>query len=70
MDGRASDVYTPRTSSVDRIVSAIVSKNSQAQSVVLDLSQTSVTADQLVDILIRVRGAGATNIQEIIILPK
>ncbi len=70
VNGRRGDVYTPKTSSVDRIVSAIASKNSQAQSIVLDLSQTSVTADQLIDILVRVRGAGATNIQEIIILPK
>ncbi|WP_143192166.1 hypothetical protein [Paenibacillus helianthi] len=41
------DVYTPTTTSVSRIIGAIASKNSKTNGIVLDLSKTSVTADQL-----------------------
>ena len=70
LGGHALDVYSPKTANPNRIISAIAHKNSQAQGVILDLSRTSVTPDQLGNVLGRVQGAGATNIQEIIILPR
>lgn len=68
VNGVRYDVYTPTTSNANRIISAIAKKNSQAEGVVLDLSQTSVTRAELGNVLERVRGAGATNIQDVIIL--
>jgi hypothetical protein len=55
VDGIPYDIYRPRTSSADRIISAVASKGDQAQGVVLDLSETTVTAEQLGDIVMRVR---------------
>ncbi|GAB4199030.1 MAG: hypothetical protein Tsb002_34260 [Wenzhouxiangellaceae bacterium] len=43
---------------------------SQAQGIVVDLSNTTVNVDDLGDVLKRVNGAGATNITEIIIIGK
>ncbi len=68
VNGTRYDVYTPTTGNPDRIISAIAKKNSQAEGIVLDLSQASVTQAQLGDILRRVQGAGATNIQNIVII--
>jgi hypothetical protein len=61
VDGVPWDVYTPQTSNPDRIISAIASKGSQVEGggVVIDLSQTTVTRDQLGNVLERVRGTGA-----------
>ncbi|CAB3783736.1 hypothetical protein [Pararobbsia alpina] len=70
VNGVPYDVYTPQTASVHRIVGAIADKNSQAQGIVLDLSETSVTREQLGNLLQRVRGTGATNIQDIKIIGK
>jgi hypothetical protein len=68
VDGIAYDVYTPTTSNVNRIISSIAHKNTQATGIVLDLRSSSVTVDQLRNALIRVRGAGAKNITDIIII--
>ncbi|MED2253552.1 hypothetical protein [Brevibacillus parabrevis] len=68
VNGVNYDVYTPTTANVSRIISAIAKKNSQTSGVVLDLSQTTVTAEQLGDVLARVRGTGATNIIDIVIM--
>jgi hypothetical protein len=70
VNGVKYDVYTPETSSVNRIISSMASKNSQTSGVVLDLSKTTVTEAQLGNALQRVRGAGATNITDIKIMPK
>jgi RHS repeat-associated protein len=70
VNGVAYDVYTPQTSNVARIVSAIAKKNSQAQGIIVDLSQTALNPGDLGNLLARVRGAGATNITDIIIMPK
>lgn len=70
VNGVNYDVYTPVTSNVSRIVSAVASKNSQTTGVVIDLSQTNVVSSQLNNILQRVQGAGASNIKNIIIMPK
>ncbi|MNI56628.1 hypothetical protein D3C87_1015560 [compost metagenome] len=75
VNGVNYDVYTPTTSNVSRIISAMASKNSQTTGIVLDLSKTSVTAEQLGNALARVRGsisAGGKipNISDIVILPK
>ena len=70
VNGVRYDTYTPITNSVNRIVSQVASKNSQAEVVVVDLSQANVAADQLTNILARVKSAGATNIQNVIVLPK
>jgi hypothetical protein len=68
VNGVRYDVYTPTTSNPARIISAIAKKNSQAEGIVLDLSQTNVTARQLGDVLARIRGAGAMNINDVVIL--
>ncbi|WP_434347080.1 hypothetical protein ACN6A1_01645 [Myxococcus virescens] len=68
VDGVRYDVYTPTTTNANRIISAIAKKNSQAEGIVLDLSQTSVTRAQLGNVLERVRGVGANNIRDVIIL--
>lgn len=46
----------------------IAKKNSQARGVVLDLSRTKVTSGQPGDVLARVRGAGAKNIEDAVII--
>lgn len=68
INGVPYDVYTPRTNSIDRIVSAIAKKGNQATGVVLDLTETNIEAHQLENILTRVQGAGAKQITDIIIL--
>ena len=70
VNGKTYDVYTPETSNPNRIISAIAKKNSQASGVVLDLSKTSVTEEELGDVLKRVQGSGAKNIKDIIVIPK
>jgi len=70
VDGIPYDVYTPKTINPNRIISAIAKKNSQAQGIVLDLTETEVTISQLGNVLERVQGAGATNIHDIIIIGK
>ena len=62
------DVYTPITTNANRIISAIASKGSQADGIVLDLSQTTVKLQDLGNILARVQGAGAKNITDIIVI--
>jgi filamentous hemagglutinin len=68
LNGRGYDIYTPTTVNPDWIISAIAKKNAQAEGVVLDLSATSVTRPQLGNILERIRGAGAMNIRDVIVL--
>jgi uncharacterized protein RhaS with RHS repeats len=68
VNGTSYDVYTPQTVNTNRIISAIASKNSQAEGIVLDLSQTTVTVEQLGNVLQRVQGAGANNIKNIVII--
>jgi RHS repeat-associated protein len=70
VNGVNYDVYTPLTTNPNRIISAIASKNSQAEGVVLDLSRTSLTSGQLGNVLQRVQGAGASNIKDIVIIGK
>src|SRR5690554_3741830 len=70
VNGINFDVYTPTTNNASKIISAIAKKNSQTTGVVLDLSQTSVTAKQLGNVLGRVQGTGASNIKSVVIMPK
>jgi len=70
VDAVPYDVYTPKTANPNRIISAIAKKNSQAQGIVLDLTETEVTPSQLGNVLERVQGAGATNIYEVVIIGK
>jgi len=75
VNGVNYDVYTPTTSSAKRIIGAMAEKNSQTTGIVLDLSKTSVTAEELGNVLARVRGvvkAGnkEPNITDIVIMPK
>jgi len=70
VDGMRYDVYTPTTGNPGRIISAMAKKNSQTEGIVLDLSKSKVTADQLGNALGRVNGAGATNISDIVIMGK
>ena len=62
------DVYTPTSKNPNRIISAIAKKNSQATGIVLDLTETTVTQDQLGNVLKRVQCAGAENITDIQII--
>lgn len=75
VNGVNYDVYTPKTNNPDNIIKAIAKKNNQTTGIVLDLSNTKVTADELGDILARVKGCiekggKSCNINDIIILPK
>ena len=70
VNGEQWDVYTPTTGNVSRIVSAVASKGSQVQGggVIIDLSQSSVTADQLANIQARIAGTGA-RVGQIVVMP-
>ncbi|WP_152998454.1 hypothetical protein [Pseudomonas syringae] len=70
VDGIRYDAYTLTTANVGRIISAIAKKNTQAEGIVLDLSKSSVTREQLGDVLRRVNGSGAKNINDIVIIGK
>jgi filamentous hemagglutinin len=70
VDSVRYDVYTPTTGNANRIISAIAKKNTQTEGVVLDLSNSSVTREQLGNVLGRINGAGATNISDIVIIGK
>lgn len=72
VDGVPYDVFTPKTANVNRVVSAIAKKNSQAEGVALDLTETVLTASDLPNLLKRVQGAlqsqdVVVNIRKIII---
>jgi hypothetical protein len=68
VNGVSYDVYTPITNNPNRIFTGIADKKDQASGIVLDLSKTSVTAEQLGDIMARLKGKGITTIKDIIIL--
>jgi hypothetical protein len=70
VNGVNYDVYTPESASPDRIISSMAKKNSQTTGIVLDLSKTSVTVEQLGNVLKRVQGTGAKNIKDIVVMPK
>ena len=75
VNGINYDIYTPITNNPSSIIRAITKKNTQTLGVVLDLSNTSVTVDDLGNILARVKGAieskgAACNINDIIVMPK
>jgi hypothetical protein len=67
VDGVAYDIYTPRTASVSRIVSAVASTGDQAHGVVLDLAQTIVRASDVADIVHRVRQTGS-RVRDVIVI--
>ena len=52
----------------DRIISSLAKKGKQAEGLILDLSQPSVTEEMLGDVLGRVRGAGERNVTDIVIV--
>lgn len=75
VNGINYDVYTPTTNNPSAIIRAITKRNTQATGVVLDLSSTTVTADDLGNILARVKGAiekngGICKINDIVVMPK
>jgi filamentous hemagglutinin len=67
VDGLTYDIYSPITNNADRIVSEVARKGNQAHGVILDLSRSSVTAEQLGNVLNRAQGTGS-RIQDVIIL--
>ncbi|MCO5973359.1 CdiA C-terminal domain-containing protein [Actinoallomurus soli] len=71
VDGERWDVYTPKSSNPNRIVSAVASKGSQVHGggVILDLSQTSVTPEDLGNIQARIAGTGG-RVSKIVVMPK
>lgn len=68
VNGVNYDVYTPITGNPSRIISGIAAKKDQASGIVLDLAQTTVTAEDLGDIMARLAGKGVTTIKDIVIL--
>jgi RHS repeat-associated protein len=73
VNGKAYDIYTPRSGSIKSIVSAILDKNSQATGIVINLFRTDVTRTDLGNLLYRMSRAmevrGKTlNIDDIIIM--
>ena len=70
VNGVNYDVYTPITKNHNRIITAIADKKTQAIGIVLDLSQTTVTAKQLGDVMARLAGKGVKSIKEVVILKK
>lgn len=68
VNGMNYDVYTPTTSNVNSIISAIAKKNKQTQGIILDLSKSSADPSQFNNALQRVQGAGARNIKDIQII--
>ncbi len=70
VDGVQWDVYSPTTSSPSAIVSGTAHKGSQVPGggVIVDLSGTSVTADQLGNLAARVAGTGS-RVGEVILMP-
>lgn len=56
VNGIPYDVFTPKTHHINRVVSAIAKKNSQAEGIVLDLTQTILTSSDFVNLLERVQG--------------
>jgi hypothetical protein len=70
VNGVNYDVYTPITKNHDRIITAIADKKMQTVGIVLDLSQTTITAAELGNVMARLAGKGVTSIKEVIILGK
>ncbi|MGD0808295.1 MAG: RHS repeat-associated core domain-containing protein, partial [Acidimicrobiales bacterium] len=70
VNGQNWDVYSPSTANPDRIISAIASKGSQVHGggIIVDLSGTSVTPEQLGNVEARVAGTGA-RVGKVVILP-
>ncbi|MEL7567916.1 MAG: hypothetical protein AAGU27_23985 [Dehalobacterium sp.] len=68
VNGIPYDVYTPITNNASRIISGIAAKKDQAVGIVLDLSQTTVTPEQLGNIMARLAGKGVTTIKDVIIM--
>lgn len=70
VNGVPYDVYTPTTGNIDRIVSAVASKGSQVQGggIIIDLSQSPLTVEQLGNILPRVQGV-TSQISDIRVVP-
>jgi len=71
VDGIPYDVYTPTTGNLDRIVSSIASKGSQVRGggVVLDLSKSPLSPEDLGNILPRVQGI-TSQISDIVVIGK
>ena len=72
VNGKSYDIYTPQTNSVRSIMNAILKKNDQATGIVLNLSNTTVTRGDLVNLMVRMlraqQAVGKTlNIDDIII---
>jgi filamentous hemagglutinin len=70
VNGTPYDVYTPTTGNIDRIVSQVVSKGSQVRGggVVIDLSKSPLTPDQLGNILPRVQGV-TNQVSNVVVIP-
>jgi filamentous hemagglutinin len=68
VNGVSYDVYTPKTTRIENILSAIIGKNNQAQGVVVDLRNVGNLPYSEAGVLTRVQELGATNIQDIVFL--
>jgi hypothetical protein len=70
VDGAQWDVYTPTTTNPTNIIRAIGKKGGQVTGggVVLDLSQMSVTAADLGDIMARVAN-NTSRVSQVVVMP-
>ena len=71
VDGVRYDVYTPRTTNPDRIISEIAKKGGQVHGggIVLDLSKTTVNVEELGDVMRRIQGI-TDRVSDVVILPR
>jgi hypothetical protein len=67
VNGQTYDIYSPRTTNPDRIISETASKGNQAYGVVVNLQFTTVTSADLGNILARVQGTGS-QLQSVIVV--
>lgn len=67
-NGRPFDIKTPTTGDAEAVFRNIRNANGQAQGVVLDLRKTAVKLTDLGNVMARLQGAGATNIEEVIVI--
>jgi RHS repeat-associated protein len=67
--GRPYDVFSPEATKPDAVFRGIRNKDSQTTGVIVDFSRTPVKPEQLGNVMARLRGCNATNIQDVFYLP-
>jgi hypothetical protein len=65
LGGAVTDVLTPRTSKPANVLLSIADKNNQAPNIIVNLRHTSITPQQLGDVMPGIRALGASDIQTV-----